>query len=185
MPERNREKHLPTYSSIISPEDYRRLMTKEHLYIAASDQAIRQMVEAEMASHPVPLEVVELGAGPARATEVVSSIPYINLTAVDHDAEFITYGTDFLKRRGLNADMILGDIETYRHSRPVDVFYSQGVHHHIQKGKSTQIARPVVNSQSEVGRNDPCPCGAINPQTGKPYKYKKCGLINAPYHKAL
>lgn len=24
------------------------------------------------------------------------------------------------------------------------------------------------------GRNDPCPCGKINPQTGKPMKYKKC-----------
>ncbi|OGD94467.1 preprotein translocase subunit SecA [Candidatus Curtissbacteria bacterium RIFCSPLOWO2_02_FULL_42_37] len=35
----------------------------------------------------------------------------------------------------------------------------------------------------KIGRNDPCPCGAINPQTGKPYKYKKCGMINAPQHK--
>lgn len=35
----------------------------------------------------------------------------------------------------------------------------------------------------KIGRNDPCPCGAVNPNTGKPYKYKKCGLINAPYHK--
>ncbi len=34
-----------------------------------------------------------------------------------------------------------------------------------------------------VGRNDPCPCGAINPETGKVYKYKKCGMVNAPYHK--
>ena len=30
---------------------------------------------------------------------------------------------------------------------------------------------------------DPCWCGAIDPKTGKPYKYKKCGLINAPYHR--
>jgi len=37
---------------------------------------------------------------------------------------------------------------------------------------------------SKIGRNDPCPCGAINPETGKVYKYKKCGLIQAPYHKA-
>ncbi len=36
---------------------------------------------------------------------------------------------------------------------------------------------------SEVGRNDPCPCGAINPETGEVYKYKKCGMIHAPYHK--
>ena len=39
------------------------------------------------------------------------------------------------------------------------------------------------SSKQKVGRNDPCPCGAINPNTGKPYKYKKCGLINAPHHK--
>ena len=25
-----------------------------------------------------------------------------------------------------------------------------------------------------IGRNDPCPCGKINPKTGKPMKYKKC-----------
>jgi len=36
---------------------------------------------------------------------------------------------------------------------------------------------------AKIGRNDSCPCGAINPQTGKPYKYKKCGMISAPYHK--
>jgi len=36
---------------------------------------------------------------------------------------------------------------------------------------------------NKVGRNDPCPCGAINPKTGKVYKWKKCGMINAPYHR--
>ncbi len=35
----------------------------------------------------------------------------------------------------------------------------------------------------KIGRNYPCPCGAINPQTGKSYKYKKCGMIGAPHHK--
>ena len=35
----------------------------------------------------------------------------------------------------------------------------------------------------KIGRNDTCPCGAINPETKKPYKYKKCGMVNAPYHK--
>jgi preprotein translocase subunit SecA len=34
-----------------------------------------------------------------------------------------------------------------------------------------------------IGRNDPCPCGAINPSTGEVYKFKKCGLINAPQHR--
>jgi len=45
--------------------------------------------------------------------------------------------------------------------------------------------RPAVKSSNdEIGRNDPCPCGSINPETGKIYKYKKCGLINAPHHKS-
>jgi len=28
--------------------------------------------------------------------------------------------------------------------------------------------------KKKVGRNDPCPCGKINPETGKPMKYKRC-----------
>lgn len=44
---------------------------------------------------------------------------------------------------------------------------------------------PQTSSASypKVGRNDPCPCGTINPATGQVYKYKKCGLIGASYHK--
>jgi preprotein translocase subunit SecA len=41
----------------------------------------------------------------------------------------------------------------------------------------------LTNQYKDVGRNDPCPCGAINESTGRPYKYKNCGLINAPHHK--
>jgi preprotein translocase subunit SecA len=45
--------------------------------------------------------------------------------------------------------------------------------------------QPAVAPRTEdkVGRNDPCPCGSVNPETGEAYKYKKCGLINATYHK--
>jgi len=38
-------------------------------------------------------------------------------------------------------------------------------------------------NKNETGRNDPCPCGAINPNSGKVYKYKHCGLTNAQHHK--
>jgi len=44
-------------------------------------------------------------------------------------------------------------------------------------------ANSIQNATTKIGRNDPCPCGAVDPQTGKVYKYKKCGLINAPYHR--
>jgi len=44
-------------------------------------------------------------------------------------------------------------------------------------------ANDTNNTNKKIGRNDPCPCGAVNPETDQVYKYKKCGLINAPYHK--
>ena len=47
----------------------------------------------------------------------------------------------------------------------------------VNSGKKAQV------TGDKIGRNDPCPCGAIDPKTGKVYKYKKCGLINAPWHK--
>ena len=42
---------------------------------------------------------------------------------------------------------------------------------------------PAFAGDKEPGRNDPCPCGAINPATGEVYKWKKCGMINAPQHR--
>ena len=30
------------------------------------------------------------------------------------------------------------------------------------------------STKNKPGRNDPCPCGKIDPKTGKPIKYKKC-----------
>lgn len=53
--------------------------------------------------------------------------------------------------------------------------------------KAKKLQQPPSKKRGlgdKVGRNDPCPCGAINSVTGKPYKYKQCGLIKAPYHKA-
>ena len=47
---------------------------------------------------------------------------------------------------------------------------------------TSNSGRPTF-AKASVGRNDPCPCGAVNPTTGKIYKYKQCGLIDAPYHK--
>ncbi|MFO0704318.1 MAG: preprotein translocase subunit SecA [Patescibacteria group bacterium] len=58
--------------------------------------------------------------------------------------------------------------------------------HEPQSGseiKSNQNAQVQELKSRNIGRNDPCYCGAINEKTGKPYKYKQCGLINAPWHK--
>jgi len=50
------------------------------------------------------------------------------------------------------------------------------------ESKGFKLRTPGTETR-KIGRNDPCWCGAINSNTGKPYKYKKCGLINATYHK--
>ncbi len=52
-----------------------------------------------------------------------------------------------------------------------------------QSANTEPLASNRPKTKAGVNRNDPCPCGAVNPKSGKPYKYKKCGLINAPYHK--
>ena len=44
-------------------------------------------------------------------------------------------------------------------------------------------ANNEIKNELDIGRNDPCPCGAINPATGEVYKWKKCGMINAPQHR--
>jgi preprotein translocase subunit SecA len=51
-----------------------------------------------------------------------------------------------------------------------------------QEDSDTEGAQ-TSNSDLDIGRNDPCPCGAINPATGEVYKWKKCGMINASQHR--
>lgn len=43
-----------------------------------------------------------------------------------------------------------------------------------QKTPQQQVTASANVSKNKPGRNDPCPCGKIDPKTGKPIKYKKC-----------
>ncbi len=47
----------------------------------------------------------------------------------------------------------------------------------------SSVSENSTPKKPEAGRNDPCPCGAINPETKEVYKWKKCGMIKAPHHK--
>ena len=59
----------------------------------------------------------------------------------------------------------------------------------LEKSSQPDVVNPFESlnrkpiTVNKIGRNDPCPCGAIDPNTKKPYKWKKCGLINSPSHK--
>ncbi len=122
---------MSNYSDIISAENYNNLMSKEHLYISTSDLYIAKVI-ADRAKDNM-LEVVEVGCGPARITGLVGQAEGINLTGVDVDGSYIKYAQEKLK--GRNIKVVNHDVCTYKHGTPVDIFYSQGFHHHMPKGK--------------------------------------------------
>ena len=94
----------------------------------------------------------------AIADKVVELLPTMQVHAFEQDREK-------LHKQRERMQMVGGDPSTPRED-------------------SGQASSGQVKRQSEkVGRNDPCPCGAVNEKTGKVYKYKHCGLINAPHHK--
>lgn len=127
---------LSTYSSIIDPETYNTLMTEEHIYIQQADDTLCRLIEKQ--SQEGKAEVIELGCGPARLLEQVAQIQGIHLTGIDHDPNFIEYGKKILLDKKLQANILFGDVCSYKHVQPVDIFYSQGIHHHIPKGDDTQ-----------------------------------------------
>ena len=127
-------------------------MTKQHRYIQESDERIIAAIKREKENIDRELEVVELGCGPARLTEqVVASIKDIRLTSVDHDHEFIHFGTNLFKEQGLNGRFVLGDVVEYRHTSLVGCFFSQGMHHHIPKGEKTALYLEGVWAQLARG----------------------------------
>ena len=58
-------------------------------------------------------------------------------------------------------------------------------HQQMVTNEGRRVADRIMKKADgeKIGRNDPCPCGAIDPATGKVYKYKKCGLIHASHHR--
>ncbi len=137
--------HQPTYSQIIDPASYNRLIA-EHLYIAAADRAIREILRRESKGRPT--EVVEIGTGPARILPLLASVPKARLTGIDHDETFVTYGRELIRERQVRAEIILADVMNYQHPSPVDIFVSQGFHHHVAKGE--EVRRYLENCYRQL-----------------------------------
>jgi len=138
---------LPTYSIIISPKEYNQIMTKQHLYIASSDNVIKNCIQKEVKKKHAK-EVVEIGCGPGRVLVKTVRIKGINLSAVDHDPTFINYAKELVK----GVHFTVSDIKKYKHHKPVDVFYSQGMHHHIERGEDVKLyLKNIYNQLKENG----------------------------------
>lgn len=136
-----------SYSQIIPPTDYIRLMSQEHLYISEADLFIIQKIR-ELA--PPFAEIVELGCGPGRVLSLVSEIEGIHLTGVEPDPQFANYAKEIINQP--NLQIISASAEYYQHPKKVDIFYSQGVHHHVSKGIPTHnYLKNVFNSLKDDG----------------------------------
>ena len=121
------------YSQIIGPEEYNSIIN-EHLYITNVDNCIKNNIEEKSINSQKTLEVVELGCGPARLSQILAKIEKINLTCIDIDTNFLAYAQKIAPQQ----NFVMASAQEYVHNKPVDIFVSQGMHHHIPKGEQTQ-----------------------------------------------
>lgn len=138
-----------TYSQIINSADYNRIMSSEHLYISAADMFIADLIEQYVKENDCR-EIVDLGCGPGRIISLIrKAAGQARLTGVEADAVFANYAREQV--RSENIDIAIADVVTYQHSKPVDIFYSQGFHHHMPKGPKTLAYLSNIFKQLKEG----------------------------------
>ena len=100
------------------------------MYISASDKFLADSIYKEILD--TYADVVELGCGPGRIFNTVrNAIPKARMTAVEADDAFADYAK--IGASDLNIEVLVENVETCDLKRPIDVFYSQGFHHHVSK----------------------------------------------------
>ena len=123
--------NTPTYSTIISPDSYNRLMSV-HRYIPESDRAILEQVQKYRSQKEV--NILEVGCGPARILPLLATIPNATVLGVDHDKTFVEYAKQKITDLDLkNTSIIESDILAMNTDHRFDIVVSQGFHHHIDK----------------------------------------------------
>jgi SAM-dependent methyltransferase len=137
------------YSQIIDAESFCKIMTNEHLYIAQADQCIASIVEKLIKQRQslAKLNVVDIGCGPARMTRLIADNQDINLTGTDIDNDFLNYAKKLLP----HVPFVNCSILDFKSTTSVDIFYSQGMHHHIAKGSETEAYLRNIHNQLVSG----------------------------------
>lgn len=142
---------LPTYSSIIDPKAYNRLMTNQHLYIAGADKVICD--ELARLKESGARTFAELGCGPARLLRRAASRLSLGsgevLMGLDHDEAFLAYAAKVVARTRISLQKI--DLIDFGLAEPVDVFFSQGFHHHLAKGDVASHLQSVRRNLTSNG----------------------------------
>ena len=94
-------------------------------------------------------EIVDVGCGPGRVSKQLSKLlkknNLITITGIDIDTDFLAYSKS---HSGSNITFKKANIISYEHGIPVDVFFSIGVHHHIEKG--WQMSQYLSNLHTQL-----------------------------------
>ncbi len=86
--------------------------------------------------------------------------------------------TESIKKDSLHY-IFRAEIVEQPHSHLEEAVYDHSAYSAMSEGETTSHSSggsqtTTYTAGPKVGRNDPCPCGKTNPDTGKPLKYKKC-----------
>lgn len=137
------DKTPATYSRIINPARYCEMLSHGHRYLAPADTALINFIHREMRRVKGCRKIVELGCGPGRFTRRLvehESTNYTDFIAVDHDSEFIAYAQEQQGNNSLATPRyVVADAITFDPGAPANIFFSQGMHHHIPKGAPTAM----------------------------------------------
>jgi len=114
----------------------------------------------------------------------------VNLRAYGQREPIVEYKKEglfmFKEMEGVFKEQVLSFIQTINEPARPEVSETKQTlvtsHNEPSEFSDTQSVK-VSSNELDIGRNDPCPCGAINPATGEVFKWKKCGMINAPQHR--
>lgn len=120
----------PTYSQIIAPRLYNRLM-QQHVHIPEADRHIVDLVKWNVRRGQS--SVLEIGCGPARLLRKLDKIDGVNLVGVDHETSFVEVGREIISRQRGNTEIVCSDIAKYHPGQAYSLVVSQGMHHHIPK----------------------------------------------------
>ena len=170
------------------------VLNEEFSIPAKKEEILNHLINLTKKSYRAKEE--ELESENMRKIERILSLKTIDLLWIDHLSS-LDYLKDSVRLRAYGGQDPLVEYKNEGHKmfqRLLEMIDSNIVHS-IFKAQLT--ARPPIHADSsadsrrlnqgrgatisgnqrakrKLGRNDPCPCGKINPQTGKPMKYKKC-----------
>lgn len=128
----------------------------------------------------------EIGLEKMRQVEKVVSLRILDMLWLEH-LENMNYLRDSVRLRayGQRDPLVEYKSEGHKIFQKLLQMIESGIANTILKVSLTEQPSPVGQqfsgrpaqlgkNRAKIGRNDPCPCGKKDPETGKPIKYKKC-----------